>query len=71
MMASGILLGGIMLHKRVKSPPFHDNLAQLKKSFDKILSQEGTTYYLGHGKAVNRSQVTTFYDKYLKTSDNF
>ncbi len=66
MMASGILLGGVWLHSRVKHPPFHDNLIALKRSFDRVLSLKGTMYYLGHGGPVNRSQVIKYYDKYLK-----
>ncbi len=66
MMASGILLGGVWLHSRVKHPPFHDNLIELKRSFDRVLSLKGTMYYLGHGGPVNRSQVIKYYDKYLK-----
>jgi hydroxyacylglutathione hydrolase len=68
MMASGILLGGVMFHSRVKHPPFHDNLQELKISFEKILSEKGEKYYLGHGGPVNRTQVIKYYEKYLKDS---
>jgi len=70
MMASGILLGGIIFHNRVKHPPFHDNLTVLKKSFDKVLSEKGNCYYLGHGGPLDRSQVIRYYDKYLKKYNN-
>jgi hypothetical protein len=69
-MASGILLGGIMFHKRVKHPPFHDNLTELKKSFDKILLEKGKRYYLGHGGPLDRAQVIKYYDNHLKKADN-
>ncbi|MCR9252153.1 MAG: MBL fold metallo-hydrolase [bacterium] len=65
MMASGIMLGGIMFHNRVKHPPFHDDLSQLKLSFERVLKEKGDRYYLGHGKAVDRSQVMKYYKKYL------
>ncbi len=67
MMASGILLGGILFYNRVKHPPFHDNLAELKKSFDKILSEKGKRYYLGHSGPVKRTQLKKYYNKYLKS----
>ncbi len=70
MMASGILLGGVLFHSRVKHPPFHNNLYELKKSFDKVLLEKGERYYLGHGGSLNRAQVKKYYDKYLKHLDN-
>jgi len=65
MMASGILLGGVMFHSRVKHPPFHDSINELKNSFDKVLSEKAEKYYLGHGGPVNRIQVLEYYNKYL------
>lgn len=71
MMASGILLGGVMFHKRIKHPPFHDNLAELKKSFEKIISiKKVQKFYLGHGGPVNRTQLIGYYNKYLKNIGN-
>jgi hydroxyacylglutathione hydrolase len=66
MMASGILLGGLLFHSRVKHPPFHDDLPELKRSFDKVLAEKGDRYYLGHGGPVNRAQVVEYYEQYLK-----
>lgn len=65
MLASGILLGGLMFHSRVKHPPFHDNLKQLRNSFDKVFAEKGERYYLGHGGPVNRKQMIKYYDKFL------
>lgn len=65
MMASGILLGGVMFRSRIKHPPFHDNLKELKVSFGKVLAAKGERYYLGHGGPVGRQQVTNYYNKYL------
>lgn len=70
MMASGILLGGVWFHKRVKHPPFHDNLTELKKSFEKVLLEKGKRYYLGHGGPLDRTHVIKYYDKYLKKAGN-
>ena len=67
MMASGILLGGLMFHSRIMHPPFHDNLTELKQSFEKVLTSKAITFYLGHGGPVNRSQVTQYYNRYLKS----
>ncbi|MBX2842424.1 MAG: MBL fold metallo-hydrolase [Flammeovirgaceae bacterium] len=61
MMASGILLGGLMFHSRIKHPLFHDDLKALKSSFKKVLSEKGEQFYLGHGKPVNRKQVLKYY----------
>lgn len=65
MMASGILLGGVIWHSRIKHPAFHDDLKVLKTSFERILSEKGSCYYLGHGGPVNRGQVEAYYVKYL------
>lgn len=68
MMASGILLGGVMFRSRIKHPPFHDDLIELKTSFEKVLAAKGELYYLGHGGPVSRKQVMDYYNKYLGTS---
>lgn len=65
MLSSGILLGGIAFHSRVKHPPFHDDLHALRHSFDKVLKENVDRYYLGHGGPVNRTQVQEYYDRYL------
>jgi glyoxylase-like metal-dependent hydrolase (beta-lactamase superfamily II) len=70
MMASGILLGGVMFHERIKHPPFHDNIIELKNSFEKVLSLKAEVFYLGHGGPVNKSQIIRYYNKYLKNISN-
>jgi glyoxylase-like metal-dependent hydrolase (beta-lactamase superfamily II) len=65
MMASGILLGGVMFYNRVKHPPFHDDKVTLRKSFEKLLLEKGERYYLGHGGPVTRQQVERYITKYL------
>lgn len=66
MMSSGVGLGGLFWHSRVKHPAFHDDLSQLKQSFNTVLQYDIDTFYLGHGKPVNRRQVERYMDKYLK-----
>ncbi|MBL6447908.1 MBL fold metallo-hydrolase [Fulvivirga sp. 29W222] len=68
MMASGILLGGVMFRSRIKHPPFHDNLIELKASFGKVLAEKCEQFYLGHGGPVNRGQVVNYYNKFLNDS---
>tara|TARA_R110000823_G_C15879915_1_gene494955 strand:+ start:569 stop:1312 length:744 start_codon:yes stop_codon:yes gene_type:complete len=70
MMASGILLGGVMFYNRIKHPPFHNNLTVLKKSFGKVLLEKGTKYYLGHGGPIGRAELIKYYNKYLKNIEN-
>ncbi|MBI3219318.1 MAG: MBL fold metallo-hydrolase [Bacteroidetes bacterium] len=65
MMASGILLGGIMLRSRVKHPPFHDDFKALHNSFTKVLSYPGDRYYLGHGGPVTRQKVKEYHELFL------
>ena len=52
--SSGILLGGIAFNSRMKHPPFHDNLEDVKNSINKILSLGTEKFYLGHGNPVSR-----------------
>jgi len=66
MMASGILLGGVMFYNRVKHPPFHDDKVALRKSLEKLLLEKGERYYLGHGGPVTRQQVSRYITKYLQ-----
>ncbi|MDN3668264.1 MBL fold metallo-hydrolase [Echinicola jeungdonensis] len=66
MVASGILIGGVMWYSRVKYPPFHDNLKDLKGSFEKLLSENCEHFYLGHGKPITRNQLVKFYDRKFK-----
>ncbi len=47
MVASGILMGGVMWHSRVKYPPFHDNLKDLKGSFENCCLKIAITFTWG------------------------
>lgn len=66
MLATGILLGGVILNSRVKHPPFHDSMPDLKKSFDKVLAEKTETFYISHGKPVKRKHLIKYYRKYLE-----
>lgn len=64
--SSGILLGGIALNKRMKHPPFHDNMNEVKASLDYILSFNSEQYYLGHGNPVTRKSLQSYKNKLEK-----
>lgn len=64
--SSGILLGGIAFNSRMKHPPFHDNLEQVKNSINNILSLNTERFYLGHGNPVSRKSLIRYRDKFLK-----
>lgn len=64
--SSGILLGGIAFNTRMKHPPFHDNLEQVKSSIDNILSLDTETFYLGHGNPISRKSLIKYRGKFFK-----
>ena len=64
--SSGILLGGIAFNSRMKHPPFHDNLDQVKNSINHILSLNTETFYLGHGNPVSRKSLINYRDNFFK-----
>lgn len=63
--SSGILLGGIAFNSRMKHPPFHDNLEEVKKSINYILSLHTEMFYLGHGNPVSRQSLMNYRDKFF------
>lgn len=63
--SSGILLGGIAFNTRMKHPPFHDNVEQVKNSINHILSLNTETFYLGHGNPVSRKSLIHYRNKFL------
>ena len=64
--SSGILLGGIAFNSRMKHPPFHDNLKQVKSSINYVLSLNTEIFYLGHGNPVSRKSLINYRDQFLK-----
>jgi len=63
--SSGIVLGGIAFNSRMKHPPFHDNLEQVKNSINHILSLNTHQFYLGHGNPVSRKLLIHYRDNFL------
>ncbi len=63
--SSGILLGGIIFNTRMKHPPFHDNLEQVKNSVNHLLSLNTHLFYLGHGNPVSRKSLIHYRDTFL------
>ena len=47
--ASGILLGGIALRDRPKSPPFEEDIAGVIASLEHLLARGCRQFFLGHG----------------------
>ncbi|MBI1767067.1 MAG: MBL fold metallo-hydrolase [Bacteroidetes bacterium] len=64
--SSGILLGGIVFNSRMKHPPFHDNLNQVRNSINHVLSLNTETFYLGHGNPVSRKSLMHYSEILLK-----
>ncbi len=56
--ASGILLGGIALKSKPKSPPFEEAPMQVVASLKQLLARGCTTFHLGHGGPLNRAQIS-------------
>lgn len=57
LIASGILLGGIMLTSHPKQPPFEDNPSEVAKALSKLVDQGYENFYMGHGGPLNARQV--------------
>ncbi len=56
--ASGILLGGIVLRKRPKRPPFEESPHHAATSLGQLLSRGGETFYIGHGGPLSTKAIT-------------
>lgn len=64
--SSGILLGGIAFRSRMKHPPFHDDLKEVKNSINKVLLSGAEKFYLGHGYPVSKKSLIRYRDVFLK-----
>ena len=49
LLASGILLGGIMFTDRPKRPPFEDNPIAVAKQLQQLINNGAQDFYMGHG----------------------
>jgi hydroxyacylglutathione hydrolase len=57
LIASGILLGGIILTKCPKQPPFEDNPSEVAKALSRLVDHGHIKFYMGHGGPLNAQQV--------------
>lgn len=57
LIASGILLGGILLTKHPKQPPFEDNPSEVANALSKLVGRGHNRFYMGHGGPLNAEQV--------------
>jgi hydroxyacylglutathione hydrolase len=57
LLASGVLLGGIVLRHRPKSPPFQEDARQVTHALQALLAAGGTLYHPGHGGAIPAKAV--------------
>lgn len=58
LVASGILLGGIMLTNRPKQPPFEDNPSQVASALAALVDNGNKRFYMGHGGPLDTQQVS-------------
>jgi hydroxyacylglutathione hydrolase len=57
LVSSGVLLGGIALTGRSKSPPFEDDPHQVADELERLASGGSTTFYMGHGGPLPKAEV--------------
>lgn len=63
LLASGILLGGIALRGRPKSPPFEEDMNAVAASLQRLLAMGCETFYLGHGGPLPATAVRRHIDR--------
>ncbi|WP_417672268.1 MBL fold metallo-hydrolase [Roseibium sp.] len=57
LVASGILLGGLVLRNRPKRPPFEEDPRQVANSLQRLLDLGATRFLIGHGGPLGVDQV--------------
>lgn len=57
LIASGILLGGIVRNGHAKQPPFEDNPRQVAKDLQSLLDSGMERFYIGHGGPLPATEV--------------
>jgi glyoxylase-like metal-dependent hydrolase (beta-lactamase superfamily II) len=57
LLASGVLLGGVVLSQRCIRPPFEDDPALVADQLEKLLSEGSQTFFVGHGGPVSAASV--------------
>ncbi|USB32696.1 MBL fold metallo-hydrolase [Paenibacillus sp. YPG26] len=69
LLASGILLGGIMRKSHPIRPPFEDDPHRVAEELLRLLSSGHQTFYLGHGGPLGAAEVRRHAD-YLRSLPN-
>ena len=57
LVASGILLGGIVWTSRAKSPPFEDDAARVAHTLKRLADEGAQRFYLGHGGPITADEA--------------
>lgn len=57
LVASGILLGGIMCTGKAKQPPFEDNALVVSQSLEALVFRGNKKFYMGHGGPLPAEEV--------------
>ncbi|WP_374337461.1 hypothetical protein [Leeia sp.] len=57
LLASGILLGGVIWHGRPKQPPFEDDPIQVGTTLQGMLTGGTERFYMGHGGPLDAAAV--------------
>ena len=66
LLASGILLGGVIWHGRPKQPPFEDNPQQVGAALQGMLASGMKRFYIGHGGPLNATAVARHSHRLLR-----
>jgi glyoxylase-like metal-dependent hydrolase (beta-lactamase superfamily II) len=66
LLASGVLLGGVMRKGRAIRPPFEDDPQQVGRELTKLLAAGGCHFHLGHGGPLAAPEVAR-HARYLAT----
>lgn len=57
LLASGVLLGGIMFSHRAKRPPFEDDPHAVGRQLQRLVGRGFERFHIGHGKTLPRVEV--------------
>lgn len=67
LVASGILLGGIMAKDRARPPVYEDNAQQVAGELNRLLDKGMETFYLGHGGPLSSREVRRYANTVLQS----